>query len=420
MKSLTLALKDVKLLVRDKSALFWVLVFPLMIAILFGSIFGGSNGASKIDVVLIDQDNSKQSQELVKGLKDSTALNVLAPAQSDALSAAKESVRKGNLSAYILIPKGFGHEVQTFQYAKGPAIQLGIDPSHQAEAGMLQGIATGAASKLMGDAMQMNPQDLAENLSNVQNSTLDPARKKDLMQLMHYASDLQTKRDTDPQASTASFEFEGPQVEQKPISASGSKPASAFEITFPQAIIWGLLGVISSFVVSLVKEREQGTLVRLQSTMSMGEILAGKALACLIACAGVMALLLLIGHFAFNVRLTSPLLLAMAILCGSLCVVGIMMLLSVLGRTEQAVSGSSWGVMITMAMFGGGMIPIFMMPGWMQSASSFSPLKWTVLSIEGAIWRGFTFQEMLVPCAILVAIGAVCFGAGVKVLRSRG
>ena len=33
-----------------------------------------------------------------------------------------------------------------------------------------------------------------------------------------------------------------------------------------------------------------------------------------------------------------------------------------------------------------------------------SPVKWSILALEGAIWRDFTAQQMLLPCVVLVAI----------------
>jgi len=69
-----------------------------------------------------------------------------------------------------------------------------------------------------------------------------------------------------------------------------------------------------------------------------------------------------------------------------------------------------------MAMFGGGMVPLMMMPGWMQRISHLSPVKWGILALEGAIWRGFTLGEMIIPCAILLSVGVICFGAGVTIL----
>jgi ABC-2 type transport system permease protein len=54
------------------------------------------------------------------------------------------------------------------------------------------------------------------------------------------------------------------------------------------------------------------------------------------------------------------------------------------------------------------------MPDWMQTASNLSPIKWGILALEGAIWRGFSWTEMLLPCGILLAVGAVCFALGVR------
>jgi ABC-2 type transport system permease protein len=69
-----------------------------------------------------------------------------------------------------------------------------------------------------------------------------------------------------------------------------------------------------------------------------------------------------------------------------------------------------------MAMFGGGMVPLVFMPSFMKTLSNFSPAKWSVLALEGAIWRGFTWSEMLLPCAILIAVGAVCMAIGTWLL----
>ena len=64
------------------------------------------------------------------------------------------------------------------------------------------------------------------------------------------------------------------------------------------------------------------------------------------------------------------------------------------------------------AMVGGAMIPLFVMPPWMLQLSNLSPVKWAVLGIEGAIWRGFSFAEMATPVAILLATGVLCGGLG--------
>jgi ABC-2 type transport system permease protein len=98
-----------------------------------------------------------------------------------------------------------------------------------------------------------------------------------------------------------------------------------------------------------------------------------------------------------------------------------MMFLATLGKTEQSVAGAGWGLLMPLAMLGGGMVPLFFMPPWMQTASNISPIKWGIWVLEGAIWRDFTLAEMLPACGLLVAIGVVCYGLGVaKLARADG
>lgn len=109
--------------------------------------------------------------------------------------------------------------------------------------------------------------------------------------------------------------------------------------------------------------------------------------------------------------------LAAAIAASAFCFAGIMLTCSLLGRTEQAVAGATWGVMMPCAMLGGAMIPLIAMPGWLQSLSSVSPFKWSVLALEGAIWRGFSWSEMLLPCGVLLGVGALGTGCALALFH---
>jgi ABC-2 type transport system permease protein len=65
------------------------------------------------------------------------------------------------------------------------------------------------------------------------------------------------------------------------------------------------------------------------------------------------------------------------------------------------------------------MIPLLFMPEWMRTLGHVSPVKWTILALEGVIWRGFTWSELALPLAILVGVGATCFTLGVWLLGRR-
>ena len=108
---LSLAAKDLKMILRDKFALFWVFAFPLMYALFFGSIFGGDDGdgaRSKISVAVVDDDGSTASQGLVSRLADHDSLRVEragegadAPPRVSTLEEARDGVRVGRKVAYI-------------------------------------------------------------------------------------------------------------------------------------------------------------------------------------------------------------------------------------------------------------------------------------------------------------------------------
>ena len=91
-----------------------------------------------------------------------------------------------------------------------------------------------------------------------------------------------------------------------------------------------------------------------------------------------------------------------------------MMLVSTLGKTEQAASGAAWAIMMPLSMLGGGMVPQIAMPAWMSTAGNISPVKWAIRAIEGALWRDFTLTEMLLPCGILLVFGYICFAIGTR------
>ena len=209
----------------------------------------------------------------------------------------------------------------------------------------------------------------------------------------------------------------GPKIKVIDIAEEENGPRNAYEITFPSSVMWAMIGVCMSFAISVVHERIRGTFLRLRlAPISRSQVLAGKGLAAFLAAIGATALLLLLAATVFDVRISNPPALAVALAATAFCFTGLMMLISVFGRTHSAVAGAGWAVLLVMSMTGGGMIPLIAMPAWMQSVSNFSLVKWGVLAVEGAIWRGFSPQEMALPVGILLAAGVVGFAVGARAL----
>jgi ABC-2 type transport system permease protein len=410
---LTLALKDLRILSRDWFGLFWIFVFPLLYALFFGSIMGGGEQVSALTVAVADEDRSPGSADFIQRLKENTALVVELMPRAEA----RARVRKGQVAAYLVLKPGFGEAAGFFSSTRA-VVELGVDPRRKAEAGMLQGLVMKTAMA----GMQKSFSDPARSRAQLRKATddidkdarLPPAERRALKNLFANLDRFFREVDLKTLKEGPKFSMED-MVEVVDITREGTRPASAFEITFPSAVIWAIMGCLASFSISLVTERRAGTFLRLRlAPLSWSRLLAGKGLACFLACVGVAGFLLLFGHFLFGVRLENPLALVLGVLATGVCFVGLMMLFATLGKTEQGVAGATWGILMPLAMLGGGMIPLIAMPPLMQALSKLSPIGWAIIALEGAIWRDFSLAEMLVPCAILIAVGAICFALGVK------
>src|SRR5262249_24827050 len=60
---ITLAFKDLAVLTREKEALFWIFLFPLIFALFFGFLSGGGGGdRGKLQLAAVDEDQSEGSR----------------------------------------------------------------------------------------------------------------------------------------------------------------------------------------------------------------------------------------------------------------------------------------------------------------------------------------------------------------------
>lgn len=356
MPVLHLALKDLRLLIRDRMALFWVLGFPVIFSLFIGAVVraGLAGEASPMKVLVVDRAHNATSQRLLEGLARHDRLKLT---RTDA-ELARQSVRHARAVAYFTIPSSYGTTGAPGKF------ELAFDPARELEASWLEQL-------------------LRESLESSTRTAI-------------HAPEFVLVR--------------------APLDSEQLTPRRAEDIVFPLAVLWGLIGCAACFAVSLVSERTRGTYIRLQALpLSRYTVLAGKALSCFLASLGVAVVLTLLASVVFGVQLGSLAKLAAALLATAACFVGITVALSVLGRSEQSVAGAGWATLLVMAMLGGGMVPLSMLPQWLVGVSSISPVKWGIVALEGASWRSFSSAELAVPCAVLLGTGLISFLVGAAV-----
>jgi ABC-2 type transport system permease protein len=421
-----IAWKDLRLLIRDRYGLFWVLAFPMMTALFFGSIFKVGGAPNKINLAIIDDDQSKTSAGLIDRLRKSDSINIrryVAETVQDnpepiTLSKAEELVRKGKIAAFLHVKKGFDNGSGMF--FDSSKLELATDPSRGAECGMLEGVVM--QNVFMGFTETFsNPKVGREQIAKAKEQ-LAGAKDISVAQSVvlgalftsldsFFAQQEAEAKEGDGKGGLNNSPFSNMKLAVRDVSSGDVKRVlSGYEITFPQAIAWAFMGICISFAVSTVQERTLGTLMRLRvAPISSAHIMLGKGLACFITMLTVSTLLLVVGRLIFGVRIADPLNLAFGLLSAGVAFVGLMTFIASTGKTERAVAGSATAYGMLLAMLGGAAVPTFVMPQFMLTLSNISPFKWLIYSVEGGIWRGFTVTEMLIPCGILLAFGAFFF-----------
>jgi ABC-2 type transport system permease protein len=100
---LALARKDLRVLTRVRSGIFFTFVWPIVVAILFGMVFAGQgqSTARALRIVVVDEDATEQSRAFLTALEASGdfALDRAERAEAEAL------VRRGQRAAYVASPR---------------------------------------------------------------------------------------------------------------------------------------------------------------------------------------------------------------------------------------------------------------------------------------------------------------------------
>src|SRR4030042_1265939 len=146
-KSFILALKDIKVLSRDKFSLFWILFFPALFSLFFGAIYaGGGEEPSGMKIAIVVEDQSDFSKIYVSRLQSYDALKLTHLSRDEAIN----HVRTGKQAAAVIIKKGFGDGFEAIFDSKNPRLEIAVDPGRRMESGYLQGLLAKAQFEALG------------------------------------------------------------------------------------------------------------------------------------------------------------------------------------------------------------------------------------------------------------------------------
>ena len=433
---LTIAAKDLRLLLRDRTNAFFVIVFPLAIAIFFGSIFGGSGRSIPIAVVV--ESAGPAATDFANAIeKDSTLSVRILPSRDEG----DASVRLGRVAACVIIPKTFDADLEKAMAGGRAIVEVHCDPARQAESGLVVGKLNEHAMRAivrMFTNPKINSKMLAQSkLALALNPNMTSQQRERVSDVLESVQELFKQQNREAAAAETSKTIAGSvngdsatspdpflalpiQIQSSTLASDAAEPPSTYAVTFPQGLVWGFVGCIGAFGAGMAEERRRGTFMRLLlAPCTIFSVLAGKSLACFTACVTMSVFMLLVATLGFHVSVQNWPLLALAIATCSFAFSGFTMALSGLFKNEGSARSAGNAIVLVLVMIGGGTIPLAFMPPFLRAASQASPFSWAILAIEGAVWRGFAFTEMLAPLGILFFIGALGLVLGKMFIQKR-
>ncbi len=429
---LALVRKDLKLFFNDRKAVVVGMIAPIVLASFFGYLFGGQGGnaeTSKVNLLVIDQDGSDISRGLIAELAGDKSLDV----KPSTLDVARDAVRKGKVTAAIVIPKDFGrdagHALFTGMSQTGagkPELSVLYDPSHNAELGMVKGILSGAVMQSVSKEMfsgKSGRETVNETLAEVESSAhLSTEERKTLRGLLGSVRELNEQQDREGASGrgASSGGLSMPyQTREEAITSGRDIQYNGYAHSFGGMGVQFILFMGLDVGIALLMLRQSGLWQRLRAaplsrTMLLGSrtvsasIIAGFILLVLFTFARVVFGVRILGSFAGFVGVCAAL---------SLMTAAFGLMIAALGETVEATRGYSIMATLIMVMLGGAWAPTFIFPKWLQRLTVVVPTRWAMDGLDGMTWRGLGFSSALAPIGVLLLF-TLLFGA-VAVMQFR-
>ena len=400
-------------------------VLPLAFFTIFAVIFGKENNSTpKVTLIVVDQDRSEASENLVKALDEEGSLWVhISPVNQKGArtgpdytaATAEAAVRAGDAPVALIIPAGFGqHPIAFGPDAGGSTLELLNDPSDTIAPQIVVGLLQKAAMTSMPSAMADEGMKYAEQYMG----GFTPAQKTKVDGELDALRKLEAEGKAGAGSGSSGNGSSGDMaagIVQVNVRAVVGKTAGKSKdmISFYAAAIgvMFLLFTASGSAGALLDEAESGTLERVLSTrVTMTKLMAGKLVFNTLLAFVQLVAMFLWGWAVFNLDFFSHLPgFAVMGLCTAFAVAAFGMLLASACHTRAQLGALSTLVILIMSSIGGSMFPRFLMPESMQKAGLLTINAWAIDGFTKVFWRDLPVTALWPQVSVLLGIGVVLF-----------
>jgi len=303
---------------RDRLALFFTVIFPLIFLFIFGGLFGKQPTVS-FKVGLINQSDSAFSQQFVSDMQKSKTFKV--DNEVTDLATAQTKMNRGEIDATIILPTGFG-DSKNGQYPSGQAQVIYTQNNEQAGSTLVQ---------------VLNAQFQAMNKQYVHADTPFTVTSKQL----------------------------------------NEQGLTRFDYTFAGLLGFSIIGLGIFGPVNVFPElKKQGILRRLHTTpLRVWQYFMSTAFSQAIVGLLTMGVLFAVAITVFHLHVVGNWLeLALFLAFGIITILGIGLAIGGWAKNERQAAPLANIVVFPMLFLSGTFFPRYVMPEWLQKLSAFLPL----------------------------------------------
>jgi ABC-2 type transport system permease protein len=382
--------KELRMMSRRAAVIVFLLIMPLMLIVITSDAFGFVLGESGLGVVAVDLDGSPRSTALIAELRETQGIDLHVEQWQGGRferSDAEQLLGDVDGSAVFVVPPGFGGG------GNSGLPTLYVDP---VQAG-LSAIVRDRVERVIAaeEITRSVPRTVAALAGGVADSELQAAVVRAL---------------------------DEPPVNVETVSTAERQAfPSAFEQSVPGFAVMFSLYIAAYVALFIYYEKgEWGTWRR----TLVAPVPAWAALgARLLAYTGVGILqtgvLLALGWAVWDLSLgNSPVALLLTMTSAALVSVGLGLFVSVyIGRSLQLQASLITLTLFALGVIGGAMVPVFLLPDWMQFVSRATPHFWTLNAFQDIMIRGHGVLDVLPSLGIVLAFAAALFAGALARFR---
>jgi len=408
--------KDLAVIFKDRGALMWLFVLPVVFIMIFAGLAflaqGGSSGEAadnRIALTVVNQD--PQGELTARFLADLDRAGGYRVESSD-LAAAEARLEKIKIIFFLVIPENF-----TADLAAGKQVIVQLITHPDANVQDVQSVAQVISGVAKDTSLELQLLDGIRQLGEMQAGN---PQAEEGFQADKVAAQAKSQFDRSKVTPLVAVTEREPAVEEEEKAPEFDLASSAV----PGMTVLFVFLAAATVARGIYEERKNGSLRRLLSApLTRSELMLGKMLPIFLLTLVQIAVIFLFGAFILPLlgigRLgigRDPLALALTSVMIALCSTSLGIMIASIARSEGQISGLSNALLWVAGFLGGALIPSFLIQQIpvLAMLSRLVPQSWATQAFYDLISRGLGLVDVLPSLGMLLLFSAVFFFIGVR------